>query len=155
MQPEINPYFGDSPNGLALSPNGKILYVANGMDNALAVIKLGKNATVKSSLTKSVIEGFIPTGAYPSAVSADNPGYLYVCNLEAAGVRLALPNKNTANPVYNSHHMLASISIIRVLPPKTLLAYTDTVIAVNNLSRATAAMEKPRDNVKPVPVPKE
>jgi YVTN family beta-propeller protein len=89
LQPEINQYFGDSPNGLAISPNGKTLYVANGMDNALAVVKLGKNATVKSSLEKSEISGFIPTGAYPSAVSADNPGYLYISNLEAAGVQLA------------------------------------------------------------------
>lgn len=153
LEPEINPYFGDSPNGLAISPNGKTLYVANGMDNALAVIKLGKNATVKSSIDKSTIQGFIPTGAYPSAVSAAYPGYLYVCNLEAAGVRLALTDKKTMNPVYNAHHMLASISIIRVLPPKTLLAYTDTVVAVNNISRAKAALEKPRDNVKPVPVP--
>ena len=47
LQPEINPFFGDSPNGLCLSPDGKILYVANGMDNAIAVIELGKNATVK------------------------------------------------------------------------------------------------------------
>ena len=39
LQPEINPFFGDSPNGICLSPNGKTLYVANGMDNALAVIQ--------------------------------------------------------------------------------------------------------------------
>ena len=153
LEPEINPYFGDSPNGLCLSPNGKTLYVANGMDNALAVIKLGEKATVKGSGEKSVVSGFIPTGAYPSAVSADNPGYLYICNLEAMGARHALTVKNTTNPVYNSHNMLASVSIIRVLPPKTLLSYTDTVVAVNNLSRATLAMEKPRPSVKPQPVP--
>jgi len=49
LQPEINPFFGDSPNGLCLTPDGKTLYVANGMDNALAVIKLGKNASAKGS----------------------------------------------------------------------------------------------------------
>ncbi|MCK4993111.1 MAG: YncE family protein, partial [Bacteroidales bacterium] len=32
-----NPYWGSSPNGLAINGNGKTLYVANGMDNALAV----------------------------------------------------------------------------------------------------------------------
>jgi YVTN family beta-propeller protein len=84
LQPEINPYFGDSPNGLALSPNGKTLYAANGMDNALAVIKLGKNSTVKASEINSRVTGFIPTGAYPSAISANYPDYLYVANIEAA-----------------------------------------------------------------------
>ena len=83
LQPGINPFFGDSPNGLCLSPDGKLLYVANGMDNALAVIKLGKSATTRASKKGSTVTGFIPTGAYPSAVSILNSGYLYVCNLEA------------------------------------------------------------------------
>src|SRR5665647_2619095 len=68
LQPEINPFFGDSPNGLCLSPNQKILYVANGMDNALAVIELGKNSTPKATASVSMVTGFIPTGAYPSAI---------------------------------------------------------------------------------------
>ena len=153
LQPGINPYFGDSPDGLCLSPNGKILYVANGMDNAVAVIKLGKNAAVKATEPNSIIAGFIPTAAYPSSICAPNNGYLYVCNLEAASARIALPNKNTKNMVYNSHNMLASISVIRVPGTKALLAYTDTVIAVNNLSRATTAREKVRESVAPKTVP--
>ena len=153
LQPGINPYFGDSPNGLCLSPDGKLLYVANGMDNALAVIKLGKSATNRASKKVSTVTGFIPTGAYPSAISILNSGYLYVCNLEAAGARLGLTDKNTLNPVYNSHHMLASISVIPVPGKKSLKAYTDTVIAVNDLSRATLAREKPRELVQPKPVP--
>jgi len=153
LQPAINPYFGDSPNSLSLSPDEKTLYVANGMDNALAVIKLGKMATVKASETNSKVIGFIPTGAYPSAICTINSGYLYVCNLEAVGASVALPNKDTKNLVYNSHNMLASISVIRVPDTKTLKAYTDTVIAVNDLSRALTAREKPRESVDPKPVP--
>ncbi len=153
LQPGINPYFGDSPNGLCLSPDGKLLYVANGMDNALAVIKLGKSATEKASNKVSIVSGFIPTGAYPSAVSILNGRYLYVCNLEAAGARLGLTDPNTLNPVYNSHHMLASISVIPVPGKRNLKAYTDTVIAVNDLSRATSARAKPRQTVQPKPVP--
>ncbi|MEI8225328.1 MAG: bifunctional YncE family protein/alkaline phosphatase family protein [Bacteroidota bacterium] len=153
LQPEINPFFGDSPDGLCLSANEKLLYVANGMDNALAVIKLGKKATVKSDKNYSRVTGFIPTGAYPSAISIHNSGYLYVCNLEAEGVTLGLPNKSTTNLVYNSHKMLASISVIPVPGKRDLKAYTDTVIAVNDLSRATLAREKPRESVQPKPVP--
>jgi YVTN family beta-propeller protein len=153
LQPAINPFFGDSPNGLCLSPNEKILYVANGMDNALAVIKLGKNATVKGADSNSTITGFIPTGAYPSAICTINTGYIYVCNLEAAGARVPLTSKNSENTVYNSHNMLASISVIRVPGPRMLKAYTDTVIAVNDLARATVALQKPREGVQPKPVP--
>ena len=153
LQPEINPFFGDSPDGLCLSADEKLLYVANGMDNALAVIKLGKKATVKSDKNYSRVAGFIPTGAYPSAISIHNSGYLYVCNLEAEGVTLGLPDKNTTNLVYNSHKMLASISVIPVPGKRDLKAYTDTVIAVNDLSRATLAREKPRESAQPKPVP--
>lgn len=147
LQPQINKLFGDSPEGLSLSPDGKTLYVANGMDNALAVVKLGKGKRT------SRIKGFIPTGAYPSAIVPLNKGYIYVCNLEAEGVRLGLKDPNTTNTVYNSHHMLASVSGIAVPGKRSLRAYTDTVIIVNDLSRAAASMEKPRQSVKPVPVP--
>jgi YVTN family beta-propeller protein len=153
LQPEINPFFGDSPNGLCLSYDDKILYVANGMDNALAVIRLGKKSSARSNDTDSRVTGFIPTGAYPSAVCSYKTAYLYVCNLEAAGVRLGLMKENSSNLVYNSHYMLASISVISVPGKKDLKAYTDTVIAVNNLSRATIAREKPRESVSPKPVP--
>ena len=40
-QTEGNHYFGDSPNGLGITGDGKLLYVTNGMDNALAVVRLG------------------------------------------------------------------------------------------------------------------
>jgi len=153
LQPAINPFFGDSPNGLCLSSDEKQLYVANGMDNALAVIKLGKKATLNSNRTNSTVTGFIPTGAYPSAISILNPGFLYVCNLEGAGARVAQPDKNTTNLVYNSHKMLASVSVIPLPGKKALKAYTDTAIAVNDLARATLAREKPRENIQPKPVP--
>jgi len=153
LQPGINPFFGDSPNGLCLSPNGKTLYVANGMDNALAVVKLGKTATVRACKKESKVTGFIPTGAYPAAISILNPGYLYVCNLEAEAARLGIPDKNTANLTFNSHRMLASVSVIPVPGKKELKKYTDTVIAVNDLARAMLVREKPREGIQPKPVP--
>jgi YVTN family beta-propeller protein len=153
LQPSINPFFGDSPNGLCLSSDGKLLYVANGMDNAIAVINLGKNATIKGSGKNSIVTGFIPTGAYPSSVVINNSGNLYVCNLEASGARIGFHDNNTSNTIYNSHKMLASISVIPIPYGNTLKAYTDTVIAVNDLARATLAREKPRPSAQPKPVP--
>jgi YVTN family beta-propeller protein len=153
MQPEINTFFGDSPDGLGLSPDGKTLYVANGMDNSVAVIRLGKKASSSLCGKNSRIKGYIPTGAYPSAVSVLNKGYLYICNLEAEGVRLGLTDPGTVNKVYNAHHMLASISAIKIPGKKELRKYTDTVAALNDLSRAAMSAEKPRAGVRPLPVP--
>jgi YVTN family beta-propeller protein len=153
LQPEINPFFGDSPDGLCLSPDDRILYVANGMDNALAVIELGKDEYAKALNPKSKVIGFIPTGAYPSGVAISDKGNLYVSNLEAEGARLGIHHTRTANLIYNSHNMMASISVIPAPGKKKLVAYTDTVIAVNNLSRAMSSREKPRESIKAKPVP--
>ncbi len=153
LQPEINPYFGDSPNGLCLSQDEKYLYVANGMDNALAVIRLSKRAARKGSEEKSILTGFIPTGAYPSGICISPAGILYVTNLEASGARLGLNYSTTTNLIYNSHNMQASVSVIPVPDAKKLKAYTDTVIAVNDLLRATLARETPRVGIQPKPVP--
>jgi hypothetical protein len=152
LQPEINPFFGDSPNGLCLSPDEKYLYVANGMDNAVAVIRL-RDYSSKSTVHKSYVTGFLPTGAYPSSVTISKKGALYVSNLEAIGARSGLSHASTKNLIYNSHDMLASISVIPVPGEKTLSAYTDTVIALNDLSRALSAREKPREGAAPKPVP--
>ena len=39
-------------------------------------------------------------------------GNLYVSNLEAATARLGIHNAATPNEIYNSHNMLASVSVI-------------------------------------------
>ena len=153
LQPEINPFFGDSPNGLCLSPDQKSLYIANGMDNALAVIKLSRKASRKGSGKNSLMQGFIPTGAYPSGLCLTPDGTLYVANLEASGANIGMNVPGTGNLIYNSHHMLASVSVIPVPDMKNLKAYTDTVIAVNDLSRATLARDLPRPGIAPKPVP--
>jgi YVTN family beta-propeller protein len=153
LQPDINPYFGDSPNALCLSPDEKTLYVANGMDNALAVVNLGKKAGRKGSASSSSIAGFIPTGAYPSGVCISTSGSIYVANLEGNGTHTGLNNPNGSNIVYNSHQMPASASVITVPGRNVLKAYTDTVIAVNDLARAASARLEPRQGVKPQPVP--
>ncbi|HUX96352.1 MAG TPA: alkaline phosphatase family protein [Bacteroidales bacterium] len=152
LQPEINPFFGDSPNGLALSADNKTLYVANGLDNAIAVVSLGKKSIVKSKLPESKLTGFIPVGVYPSAIAL-NKSLMYVCNLEGAGIMYGFSDKNTENTIYNAHYMPATLSVFPLPKKKSLKAYTDTVIAVNNLARATMAREKPREDIQPKPVP--
>jgi hypothetical protein len=151
--PERNPYFGDSPNGLGITGNGKTLFVANGMDNALAVVKLGKNASSASSEKESRVTGFIPTGAYPGAVSVYRDSLLFVANIEAEGARIPSISESTGLPSYNSHRMMASVSVIPVPLRQQLQVYTDKVIRFNQFFRLELTKKLPRKNAEPVPVP--
>jgi YVTN family beta-propeller protein len=153
LQPDINPYFGDSPDGLCLSTDEKTLFVANGMDNALAVIQLRDRTPVQAERRDSKVIGYLPTGAYPSSVTMSEKGFLYVSNLEAEGARLGATNPATKNTIFNSHNMMASVSVIPFADLKNLSAYTDTVIALNDVSRSLSCREVPRESASPKPVP--
>jgi len=148
-----NHYFGDSPNGLAISGDGQTLYVANGMDNAVALIKLGEKAATISDSEKSEISGFIPTGAYPGAVCVRNDKQLFVANIEAQGARTPLIQEGSKSISYGSHNMMASVSVIPVPNKKQLEKYTKSVEETNQLFRLELAKDLPRKNIQPVPVP--
>ena len=63
---------GMTPSGLALSTDGKRLFVACSGGNAAAVVDVSEE--------RSHVEGFIPSGWYPTAVRALAPGGLVVLN---------------------------------------------------------------------------
>ena len=168
LNKDNNPYFGDSPNGLAISADGSQLFVSNGMDNALAVIKLGKTVFSKSNLNNSKIIGFIPTAAYPAGICLMNDSIIYVANIEGIGSRLTVKNKNKAFQTfykgildtvhstagaYNTHRMLASVSVIPVPGKNKLAEYTQTVINSNKQTRLALLELLPRKEAKPVPLP--
>ncbi len=150
---EQNPYWGDSPNGLGISGDGNTLYVANGMDNAVAVVSLGKKAASNTGAETSKVEGFIPTGAYPGAVCVLHNNSLAVPNIESEGARIPFVSETDGKVSYNSHKQMASVSIIQI-PNKTQLAdYTKRVEKTNQLFRLALLKDLPRENVAPVPVP--
>jgi len=167
LNEEKNPYFGDSPNGLAITPDGKRLYVANGMDDALAVVDLGPKAGNKASSSRSLLAGFIPTAAYPAGIAIHNKT-LYVANIEGIGARLTVKNKknrafqtfipvngqkHSTAGVFNTHRMLASVSVIFVPDKEKLAKYTQQVEYNNRLARLAMLKLLPRKDVKQVPVP--
>jgi len=70
---EIRPgaLIGSTPNALALSPDGSTLYVADGSNNAIAVVDPNND--------KKPVKGLIPTGWFPSAVTLSaNGNQIYV-----------------------------------------------------------------------------
>ena len=58
---------GSTPNSLALSPDGELLYVANADNNSVAVVEIEERG-------KSTPLGFIPTGWYPTFVTSTRDG---------------------------------------------------------------------------------
>ncbi|VGO21461.1 bifunctional YncE family protein/alkaline phosphatase family protein [Pontiella sulfatireligans] len=148
-----NAYFGDSPNGLGLSGNGQTLYVAAGMDNAVAVVHLGAQACSSLSSGPSRVVGFIPTGAYPGGVCVYKDRRLFVPNIEAEGARIPSVSKDGKTVSYNSHQMKASISAIPVPDQSQLAGYTKQVEELNQIFRLALAEKLPRTDAAPVPVP--
>lgn len=73
---------GSNPNSLALSPDEKTLYVANGGANSIAAIFTdGMQNESLAGLPGGIVRGLIPTGWYPSSVSVSADGkMLYVVN---------------------------------------------------------------------------
>jgi YVTN family beta-propeller protein len=136
---------GSSPNGLSLHPDGQTLFVSNGMDNAVAVIKLSGRTGNKN---RSRVQGFIPTEAYPagSLVVGDK---LIVANLESEGVNVINPTRKARGV----HYQLASVSIIPLPDASTLEAHTQSVLRQALDHRLMNASLPARENIAPVPVP--
>ncbi len=133
--------FGASPNALAMDTRGKTLYVCNGTQNAVAVIKfhpgrsriLGLFPVGKPGQSK--LRGLIPTGWFPGAIVFDGPRKkLFVANIKGT---LPDRNYNPSRRGYNSHQHLGTVSFIPV-PTKADLK-KQSVIVLRNYRRAVQA----------------
>ncbi len=158
LMPGRNSFIGDTPNALAIDPAGTTLYVANGMDNAVAVIKLGSQVAKRGSGV-SEVKGFIPTEAYPGGLAIDGNN-LFVTNLEGEGARVGSKELSGGDgpgdddvESFNSHHQKATVSIISIPDGVTLNAYTKKVKELNLTFRQEIARLLPRKNVVAKPMP--
>ncbi len=71
---------GSTPNALALTPDGRTLYVADADDDAVAVVDVG------GDLHAARTRGFIPSGWYPDALALSSDGKtLWVANAKGGG----------------------------------------------------------------------
>src|SRR6058998_3091215 len=112
---------GSDPNALALSPDGRTLYVAMAGNNAVAVIHLDGQ--------RMRVAGLIPAGWYPTAVTVSPDGRtLYVANGKGNG---SGPN---ADGKYIGNVIAGSISIVPVPDAATLARYTREVYTLSPYS---------------------
>ena len=136
---------GVQPVGLALSPDGDYLYVAEAGVNAIGVVRLeGRHGTVI---------GHIPAGWWPSSirVSADGRS-LYVSNARGRG---AGPNPigESGSPKFS---VLGTVNIIPTPSPQQLDAYTARVYVNNGFADANRddddhGFERRHDSNNPIP----
>jgi len=156
-------YGGDSPNALALDAAGTTLYVANGLDNAVAVVQLGQAAAHAGAPGASQVRGFIPTEAYPSGLAL-GPSTLFVANLEGEGAHVSTQDIRAEGnepeaalrggpPAYNAHHQRATVSLIALPTARQLGQYTTQVRQLNFAFRKELAQQLPRPHTPPVPLP--
>jgi YVTN family beta-propeller protein len=113
--------FGASPAAVAFDPKGRDLYVANGTQNAVAVIRFDPGHK------KSRFLGLIPAGWWPGAILYDaRRGQLCVANVKGLAREKRL-DKRTGGRGFNSHLYLGSLSLIPVPSEADLPAMTRTV----------------------------
>ncbi|HVS98182.1 MAG TPA: alkaline phosphatase family protein [Puia sp.] len=154
-------YYGSSPNALVTDESGSRLYVTNGFDNAVCVVRLG-SADATRGTGRSEVEGYIPTEAYPGGIALVN-NTLYVANIEAKGSRVLAPANGAregrsasggqTERAYTIHQDLASISIIPVPSKKELKKYSDAVRDQSLVFRLALTNRSPRRHVAPRPLP--
>ncbi|HEX4591122.1 MAG TPA: beta-propeller fold lactonase family protein, partial [Gemmataceae bacterium] len=151
-RPEGRLPFGSGSNALALSPDSGTLYVANGTNNCVAVVRLGRLAhSTGEGPERSSVAGLIPTGWYPGAVSISADGKrLAVANVKGHG---SLSQPRDKEKGGTSHDYLGTVSLIDVPNANELARLTERVNASNRLAYSLAGLEKPRPEVKPVVVP--
>jgi YVTN family beta-propeller protein len=146
-KPSSADLFGASPNALAFDRKGKFLYVANGTQNAVAVIKfLPRRA-------KSEFLGLIPVGWWPGAVAYDRRNN-QICAANIKGlVETKGLDKKSGGQGFNTHQYRGSLSLIPVPSPEELPALTRTVWKNFHRQRIAEAFLPPRPNQPPRPVP--
>ncbi len=123
---------GSTPDALALSPDGRRLYVANADNNNVAVIDV-------SDRKESRVLGLIPTGWYPTALAIAPAGnQLYIGTGKGMGFRNNFPGttakqQKAPNPEtpydYIAAVLTGHVSIVDVPDAKQLAGYTKQALA--------------------------
>jgi DNA-binding beta-propeller fold protein YncE len=114
-----------TPNSLALSPDGKTLLVANADINAVAVVDVSNGG-------RSLVNGFVPTGWYPTgAIFSRDGGSIFVLS----GKGLVSAPKPTDGG--SELRLQGAVSVLPVPDRVTLNDYTRRVYAVTPYTDAS------------------
>jgi YVTN family beta-propeller protein len=147
VKPSPSDLFGASPNALAFDPSGRYLYVANGTQNAIAVVRFD-GAQHHSSLM-----GLIPVGWYPGAV-VYHPSLKQLCVANIKGIsREKGTDELSGGAGYNTHQHYGSLSLVQVPRKKELDRQTAAVYQLYQREKMALAALPPRPDQPPRPIP--
>jgi YVTN family beta-propeller protein len=147
VKPSPADLFGASPAAVAFDPQGKTLYVANGTQNAVAVIDFQPKKRASRFL------GLIPTGWWPGAILFDaRRGQLVAANIKGLPEEKRL-DKRVGAPGFNSHQYRGSISLIPVPAASELPVLTARVWTNYFRERIAEAFLPPRPGQPARPIP--
>jgi YVTN family beta-propeller protein len=155
-RPEARLPFGSGSNALALSPDGRTLYVANGTNNCIAVVALGTSALDPGPLradagATSKVKGLVPTGWYPGAILVAGEGKkLIVANIKGHG---SLSQPRPVAQGKKTRDYLGSVSFIDVPDSGKLARLTEKVNHNNRLAYSLSGLDKPRTSAAAIAVP--
>ena len=139
---------GLAPTALAISPDGKTLFVALGGVNAVAIYDLG------AGLRAATLRGMIPTAWYPSTLDLSADGRLLaVGTLFGPGSGTGATAGKTGRYV---HAVRGAVNVVAIPSIGQLAAFTVAVSQNNRLPLATsanAAVATARNSVAPRAIP--
>ena len=139
--------FGSMPHGLAISEDGRRLYVACAGNNAVAVVDL---ATADGTAEQSIVRGWIPTAWYPGALVLRDD-LLYIANIKGSGSRAA----RESDGAFNTHRHSGTLQAVALPEAGKLAAWTEQVRADARVPQLLAALERAATaaTFEPRPVP--
>ncbi len=119
--------FGASPNALAFDDSGRRLYVANGTQNAVAVLHFDPDDKGDTAL-----EGLIPAGWFPGAIAFD-AGRKALCVANIKGLPSTPRKRGDGVEGFNSHQYQGSLSLMPIPSEEDLPKLSERV--ARNLRR--------------------
>ncbi len=140
--------FGAQPNALAFDKRGKTLYVCNGTQNAVAVVKFKPG--------DSQLLGLIPVGWFPCSIAFDSKNnMLDVANIKDIATEKEAPTRGRGNggEGFNTKQYYGSLSLVPVPSKKELIKYTQTALADLRYPLLAQAKLPPRKDQPAQPVP--
>jgi DNA-binding beta-propeller fold protein YncE len=138
--------YGAAPNALAFNTSGDTLFVANGSQNAIAVMDFDPEDKGETRL-----KGLIPVGWFPGALAYDSARHqINVANLKGLP---SSPSKKERSEGFNSHQHNGTVSIVAV-PNQEQLALLSEQAAKNMRRSAIREASLPaRANQPARPIP--
>jgi YVTN family beta-propeller protein len=148
-KPKPSDLIGASPNALVFAPDGRTLYVANGTQNAVGVIRFDP------ADRESRMEGLIPVGWFPGALTYDSRRrQLCVANIKGHPAQAREGKSDGVKAAgFNSHHYTGSLSLVPVPSRSALPRLSETVWRNLRREAITQSRLPARAGVAPRPVP--